>query len=220
MPFNPWEGCAPCALDTAPCSLDNQRNMYSYESLPCNTPNVTQYPCNTSMSGNIAGRWTYQVWDYLLAMQGKLLPMYKTFQQTYSTISKFLFDYVTDIQDGKPMTKLAIKAIPQISLAPFLNGNFVTWGEYHFRPVDFVVASQADDFALTVAYASDPLTPLAQNTINGMGAVWADYSTWGAGFLSVWDTILIYQTCDPEDSQCDPCCSTIIQKQLLTLMLV
>jgi hypothetical protein len=96
------------------------------------------------MDGNVASRGEYQVGDYLQAMQGKLLPMYKTFQQSYSTISKFLFDYVTDITDGKPMTKLAIKAIPQISLAPFLNGNFVTWGEYHFRPVDFVISEAAE----------------------------------------------------------------------------
>lgn len=152
--------------------------MYSYESLPCSTPNVGTYPCNTNMSGNIASWGTYNVGDYLLAMQGKLLPMYKTFQQSYSTISKFLFDYVTDIQDGKPMTKLAIKAIPQISLAPFLNGNFVTWGEYHFRPVDFVVQTYAaPGFAFKVGYATNPLVALAANTINGMDAVGFDYST-------------------------------------------
>ena len=214
MPFNPAAWCQPCALDTAPCSLDNQRNMYAYEQLPCNTPNVTPWACNTNMSGNIAARGTYNVGDYLLAMQGKLLPMYKTFQQSYSTISKFLFDYVTDIQDGKPMTKLAIKAIPQISLAPFLNGNFVTWGEYHFRPVDFVVVTHPGNFTMTVAYATDPLVALAPNTINGMDAVGFDYSTGGQGFLSVGDTILIYTTCDPESQGCDECCSTIVQKTI------
>lgn len=214
MPFNPATGCAPCELNTAPCSLDNQRNMYNYESLPCNTPDVTQWACNQNMSGNIAARGTYNVGDYLLAMQGKLLPMYKTFQQSYSTISKFLFDYVTDIQDGKPMTKLAIKAIPQISLAPFLNGNFVTRWEYHFRPVDFVVVAQSGNFAMTVAYSTDPLVALAATTINGMDAVGADYSTGGAGFLSEGDTILIYTTCDPADPTCDACCSTIVQKTI------
>ena len=212
MPFNPWQWCTPCQSNTTPCSLDNQRNMYNYESLPCNTPDVGGYNCGDNMSGNIASRGTYNVGDYLLAMQGKLLPMYKTFQQSYSTISKFLFDYVTDIQDWKPMTKLAIKAIPQISLAPFLNGNFVTWGEYHFRPVDFVVTDNADDFDITVAYSSDPADTLWRTSINWMDAVGADYSTWGKGFLSVWDTILIYRT--DED---DPCCSTIIQKTIVAI---
>jgi len=192
--------------------------MYKYESLPCNTPDVTGWNCNQNMSGNIAAWGTYNVGDYLLAMQGKLLPMYKTFQQSYSTISKFLFDYVTDIQDGKPMTKLAIKAIPQISLAPFLNGNFVTWGEYHFRPVDFVVQDYSvPGFTFNVAYSTDPLTPLTGNTINGMDAVGFDYSTGGQGFLSVGDTILIYATCDEQDPTCDACCSTIIQKTIVAI---
>lgn len=215
MPFNPGTGCQPCELNTAPCSLDNQRNMYTYETLPCSTPNVTGYACNTDMSGNVAAWGTYNVSDYLLAMQGKLLPMYKTFQQSYSTISKFLFDYVTDIQDGKPMTRLAIKAISQINLAPFLNGNFVTWGEYNFRPVDFVVVAQpAPAFTFTVGYATDPLVALAHNTINGVDAVGADYSTGGAGFLSVGDTILIYNTRDAVAQECDSCCSTVIQKTI------
>jgi hypothetical protein len=214
MPFNPAAGCAPCELNTAPCSLDNQRNMYGYESIPCSTPDVAGYACNTNMSGNISARGTYNVGDYLLAMQGKLLPMYKTFQQSYSTISKFLFDYVTDIKDGQPMTRLAIKAIPQISLAPFLNGNFVTWGEYNFRPVDFSMATQSGDFEFTVDYFDTPGVPLAHTTINGMDAVGTDYSTGGRGFLSVGDTILIYQTCDPKEEGCDSCCSTIIQKTI------
>lgn len=218
MPFNPADWCQTCQPNTAPCSLDNQRNMYNYESLPCNTPDVTWWNCNQNMSGNIAAWGTYNVGDYLLAMQGKLLPMYKTFQQSYSTISKFLFDYVTDIQDGKPMTKLAIKAIPQISLAPFLNGNFVTWGEYHFRPVDFVVQDYSvPGFTFNVAYSTDPLVALTGNTINGMDAVGFDYSTGGQGFLSVGDTILIYATCDDQDPTCDACCSTIIQKTIVAI---
>jgi len=217
MTFNPWTGCEPCQLNTAPCSLDNIRNNYNYEQIPCSTPNVTQPVCDVNMSNNIAGWGTYQVGDYLTAMQGKLLPMYKTFQQSYSTISKFLFDYVTDIKDGAPMTKLAIKAIPQINLAPFLNGNFVTWGEYNFRPVDFGVVVQTDDFEFTASFANDVVNPLAHTLINAMDAVGTDYSTGGQGFLSVGDTILIYQTCDPADSACDPCCSTIIQKTIIAI---
>lgn len=229
MPFNPWVGCQPCELNTAPCSLDNQRNMFNYEQIPCSTPNVTQRACNQNMSGNVAQWGQYNVGDYLLAMQGKLLPMYKTFQQSYSTVSKFLFDYVTDIQDGKPMTRLAIKAIPQISLAPFLNGNFVTWGEYNFRPVDFVISEDPAipapvvGFSFFAAYMTDPAVTLTGVQINGINAIGADYSTGGQGFLSVGDTILIYSTAewndDTQQRECNPdnCCSTVIQKTIIDI---
>ena len=218
MVFNPWEGCAPCKPDTTPCSLDNIRNNYDYESIPCATPDVGQYNCGDNMSWNIASRWTYHVGDYLKAMQGHLLPMYKTFQQSYSTISKFLFDYTTDIVDGKPMTRLAIKAIPQISLAPFLNGNFVTWWEYNFRPVDFAVCSKGDECNIEwetcfhVSYFDTPSECLPYNPINAQPGVWYDYTTGWRGFLSIWDTILIYTHTDGDD-----CCLTLVQKTIIDI---
>ena len=190
MPFQNEPGCLPCQPDMTPCSTDNIGPAHSYSSTPCN-PDMNA---------------SYKVEDYLLAMQGRLLPMHRTFMKAFPTITQFMFDYYEQPDPNSPagMTKLTLKNIPNIQYGSYQEGNFITWGEWNFKPTDFYVRADVAVAALVIPVGDLALTP----------TLGADYTQGGQGKLSVGDTVLIYRNdpAVPED-----CCNQLIQKTIVAI---
>lgn len=194
MPLTDAPGCAPCALDTTPCSNDNTQHNVPYSTTPC-SPNMNAQ---------------YFPEDYLTPMAGKIMPMRRVFQDQFRGIADFFFDYDTAISDTTAKTtdaKLVFKNVANINLGQFYDGNYITWGEWYFKQTDFYIVSNVNAPSLTIPVG----LPTGAGYVPTLGA---DYQTNGSGMLEVGDTILIYRN---DTSGSNPCCEQLIQKTIVAI---
>lgn len=188
--------CNPCHIDTTPCSTPNFQNNVPYSTTPCN-PNINA---------------TYQPEQYLNPMAGKTMPMRRVFQNQFPWVADLFFKY-EDIPDnnGNIIPRLVFKTLNNMSNIQFYDGNYVTWGERYYKPLDFYITQDYGvNTKVVIVWQPDPNIP--GNYIPGLGN---DYQSGGRGMLSVNDTIMIYRN-DPTDPDPD-CCQQEIVKTITAI---
>ncbi len=201
--------CQACQPNVAPCSTDN--NAWEYGSVwspQYGTGWANFYHQSFTGNQNPNNNWEYFVEDYLKPMQGKLMPMYRSYFKWYPSITDLLFDYeqALDPNSGKMLQNIVFKSFPSVKFGDFYDGNFITWGEWYFTPTDFVITQDynAPTLELEIAYKSDPLTP----------TLGTDYQSGWRGSIGKFDTILIFRN-DPAATDEDECCHQLIQKTVV-----
>lgn len=185
-------GCNTCALDTTPNGLYNWTPM----------------PAQTATCYAPAGNWgKYRLEDFLIPMQGKVLPMRKVFDTQAQGVTNLLFDVQAnpDPENWQASIKFLFKNLDGVNLDDMQQGTYITRWEWYYKEQEFVV---------TQDYAT-PTNTITIGTVDSSGVItpWlgSDYS--GNPIIKVWSELQIFQN-DPADPDPD-CTANIIQKTVI-----